>query len=38
MDADVIAWASAGYLLCFCVGLSAGILHRAIIRIAEGLS
>lgn len=37
MSNDVVAWASAGYLLCFASGWAAGMIHRAIIKLTEGL-
>jgi hypothetical protein len=35
MDVEVIGWALGGYLLCFCTGFAAGLLHKGIIKLAE---
>jgi len=38
VDADVIAWAFGGYIICFSTGFSLGLLHKYIIKLTESLS
>jgi hypothetical protein len=38
MDFDVLAWALGGFLLCFCTGFGAGVLHKGILRLAESIT
>jgi len=35
VPSDVIAWASAGYLLCFITGWIAGTIYKSVQRVAE---